>query len=133
MDATAISGRRHGLAQWAGLGGIAYVVLFIVGAILAFGDQPDTSGPQAAVVEFYQDSGNRDKIGFGWLIIILGLFFFLWFLSALRQALHRIDGDGFLTTLATVGGAVYASLALTSVAVNAAIKTMSDDTFRDQV
>jgi len=82
MNATAISGRRHGLAQWAGLGGIAYVVLF---------------------------------------------------LSALRQALHRIDGDGFLTTLATVGGAVYASLALTSVAVNAAIKTMSDDTFRDQV
>jgi len=121
------------LEQWAGLAGIAYVVLFIVGALLALGDQPDTSESQSAVREYYADSGNRDKIGVGWALITLGLFFFLWFLSALREALRRLDADRFLTTLVTIGGGVYAALALTSVALNTAIKTMSDDTFRHQV
>jgi len=125
--------QRRGLTQWAGLGGVAYVVLFIVGGILAFGGQPDLDAPPAEVIEYFSDSGNRDKIGFGWLIIVIAVFFFLWFLAALRQALRRIDGDGFLTNVATIGGVVYASLTLAGVSFGAAVKTMSDDTYRDQV
>jgi hypothetical protein len=56
--------------------------------------------------------------------------FFLWFLGSLRQRLRRLDGDGFLTGLATIGGAVYASLALAGVSVFMAITTMSDDTYK---
>jgi hypothetical protein len=125
--------QRRGLTQWAGLGGVAYVVLFIVGGILAFGGQPDLDAPPAEVIEYFSDSGNRDKIGFGWLIIVIAVFFFLWFLAALRQALRRIDGDDFLTNVATIGGVVYASLTLAGVSFGAAVKTMSDDTYRDQV
>jgi hypothetical protein len=125
--------RRRGLERWAGLGAVAYVVLFVVGAILAFGGQPDGDASPGEVTAYFGDSGHRDKISFGWVLIVLGLFFFLWFLSALRQTLRRIDGDGFLTTLATVGGVVYAALAAAGIAVNAAIKTMSDDTYRDRV
>jgi hypothetical protein len=109
------------------------VVLFGVGSILAFGGQPNTSESQAAVVAYYADSGHRDKIAVGWLLVVLGVFFLLWFLGALRQALRRIDGDGLLATLATIGGTVYASLALTGASLNTAIKTMSDDTFRHRV
>jgi hypothetical protein len=122
----------RGIERWAGLGGVLYVVLFVAGGILAFGG-PDIDEPPAEFVSYYGDSGNRDQVGFGWALIVLGLFFFLWFLSALRQFLRRIDGDGFLTTLATLGGLAYASLTLAGISVHAAPATMSESTFRDRV
>ena len=64
---------------------------------------------------------------------MLGVFFFLWFLTALVQVLRSIDADGFLTTLATVGGAAYAALALAGISLWTAIATMSDDTFHHQI
>jgi hypothetical protein len=133
MNAAARTGRRPGLERWAGLGAVAYVVLFAVGAILGFGDQPNTNSPPEEVIAYYRDAGNRDKINLGWLLVILGVFFLLWFLSALRQLLRRIDPDGFLGTLAVLGGVLYGTATLVGISVNAAIKTMSDDTFRHQV
>ena len=47
--------------------------------------------------------------------------------------LSRIDGDGLVTAVATIGGAVYAGLTLAAFSLDTAIKTMSDDTFRHQV
>lgn len=125
--------RGRGLEQWAGLGAVAYVVLFIVGAILAFGGQPNGDADPATVQAYFADSGHRDRISVGWILIVLGLFFFLWFLSSLRQTLRRLDGDGFLATLATIGGTIYAALALAAISVDMAIRTMSDDTFQDTV
>jgi hypothetical protein len=44
---------RRGLGQWAGLAGIAYVVLFIIGAILSYGGgQPDTGSPPEELVSY---------------------------------------------------------------------------------
>jgi hypothetical protein len=64
----------------------------------------------------------------------LGLFFFLWFLSALRQGVRRLEvDDGFLTGLTTIGGVVYASLTLAALAVETGIRTMSDDTYHHTV
>ena len=133
MSEQAVGARRRGLEQWAGLGSVAYVVLFVVGISLAEGGQPDTGDEPAKVVRYYMDSGHRDKIQVGWVLTVLGLFFFLWFLTSLRLTLRRLDGDGFLTTLATLGGGVYAALALAAMAVNVAIKTMSDDMYRHAV
>jgi hypothetical protein len=125
--------RPRGIQRWAGLGGILYVALFIGGSVLTFINAPTGDDPPAKYVSFYGDSGHRDRISVGWLLVVLGVFFFLWFLSALRQVLRSIDIDGFLTTLATVGGAVYAALALAGISVWTAIATMSDDTFHHQV
>jgi hypothetical protein len=130
---TPSAGLRRGIEQWAGLGGVAYVVLFIVGIILAVGGQPDTNSDPETIQRYYADAGHRDRVSFGWILIVLGLFFFLWFLSSLRQTLRRFDGDGFLTTLASIGGVVYAALALAAIAINHALKTMSDDTYRKTV
>jgi hypothetical protein len=121
------------LERWAALGGALYVALFVAGSILLFSGVPDGDATPSEVARWYADSGHRDRINVGWILVGLGLFFFLWFLAALRNALLRLVGDGFLTTLATVGGAVSAALALTSVALNNAIRTMSDDTYRHQV
>jgi hypothetical protein len=133
MSAVTPSARPRGLEQWAGLGGIAYVVLFVGGVILGDAGVPDFDAAPAKVIDYYQDSGHRDKVFIAWILVVLGVFFFLWFLSALRQIVRRIDGDGFLTGLVTAGGAVYAALTLTAISVETAVKTMSDDTFHDQV
>jgi hypothetical protein len=123
-----------GLARWAALGGIVYVVLFIVGTIVLFSGSPDGDASPTKVIAWYSDSGHRDRVNIGWILGGLGVFAFLWFLSSLRRVIRRLEGeDGFLTALTTIGGAVYATLALAALALNNGIRTMSDDTYRHQV
>ena len=80
MTATAPA-RRGGLERWAGLGGIAYAVLFVVGGFVSFNGQPDTDSPPAKIISYYSDSGHRDKIALGWLLVLVGVFFFIWFVE----------------------------------------------------
>src|SRR4051794_279840 len=127
----AVGGR--GLERWAGLAGILYVVLFIAGVVLGYNGQPDTDSAPAKLVAYYSKASHRDKINWGWLLVIIAVFFLIWFIGGLRQTLNRLDPAGNLSVVATVGGAVYAALTLAGVSVNAAIKTMSDDTFHHQV
>jgi hypothetical protein len=125
---------RADLARWAALGGILYVVLFVIGTILLYDGTPDSSSSPAKIIAYYSDSGHRDKISIGWIVGGLGVFFFLWFLSALRRTVRRLEGeDGFLTALTTIGGAIYATLAFAALAINMGIRTMSDDTFHHTV
>jgi hypothetical protein len=122
------------LARWGALGGILYVVLFVIGTIVMFDGEPGSDASPAKVIAYYSDSGHRDKIGIAWIIAGLGVFFFLWFLSALRRTIRRLEGeDGFLTALTTIGGAIYATLAFAAIAVNMGIRTMSDDTYHHTV
>jgi hypothetical protein len=123
-----------GLARWAALGGILYVIFFIVGTIILFSGSPGGDAAPAKVIAWYSDSGHRDRINIGWIVGGLGVFFFLWFLSSLRRIIQRLEGeDGFLTALTTIGGVVYATLAFAALAVNNGIRTMSDDTYHHQV
>ena len=133
MQEAAPATRDRTGVRWAALGGVAYVVLFVVGSIVTFSGAPSGDAAPAKVVAYYSDSGNRDKVNIGWILIGLGLFAFLWFLAALRQEVRRIDGEGLLASVTGIGGTVYASLAFAAVALNAAIRTMSDDTFRHTV
>jgi hypothetical protein len=134
MNATVTTRSTAGLARWAALGGILYVILFVVGTILLFAGAPDSDASPAKVMSYYADSGHRDRIGIGWVVAGLGVFFFLWFLATLRQTVRRFEGDdGFLTALTTIGGIVYAALAFAALAVNMGIRTMSDDTYRHTV
>lgn len=131
---TIAAGRPTSLARWATLGGVLYVVLFVIGTILLYSNSPSSSSAPAKIIAWYGDSGHRTRINLGWLVAGLGIFFFLWFLSALRQAVRRWEaGDGLLTGMTTIGGAVYAALAFAAIAVNAGIRTMSDDTYHHTV
>jgi hypothetical protein len=133
MSVRATSAGRRTLEQWAGLGGVVYVALFIIGSIFLFGGQPGGDALPSEVRSYFADSGHRDKIGIGWILAGLGLFFFLWFLGSLRMRLRSLDGDGLLTSIASIGGTVYATLAFAAIAVHMGILTMSDDTYRDTV
>jgi hypothetical protein len=134
MNTMASARSSAGIARWASLGGILYVVLFVIGIIVMFDGEPDSDASPAKVIAYYSKSSHRDKISIGWIIAGLGIFAFLWFLSSLRRAVRRWEGeDGFLTALATIGGAVYAALAFAAITVNVGIRTMSDDTYHHTV
>ncbi len=134
MSTMASSRTSAVLARWASLGGILYVVLFIIGVILMFHGEPDSGSSPAKVIAYYSKSSHRDKVNIGWVITGLSIFFFLWFLAALRRTVRRLEGeDGFLTALTTIGGTIYAALAFAAIAVEAGIRTMSDDTYHHTV
>ncbi len=134
MSSLATSRPSAGIARWAALGGVAYVVLFAIGTILLFGNSPDSSSAPAKIIAYYSKSGHRDRINLGWLLAGLGILFFIWFVVALRRTVRRLEGDdGFLTALTAIGGAVYAVLALAGLAVETGLRTMSDDTYHHTV
>jgi hypothetical protein len=91
-----------------------YVVLFVVGTM-------------------YSDRGHRNEVNTGWILIGLRIFFLLWFIAALRRSVAISDREGILTTIVTIGGTIYVACALVAVALNAGIRTMSDDTFQHRV
>lgn len=131
--AVAVGQRPRSVAGWTILGGVLYVVLFVIGTIVLFDGPPDSSAAPAKVIQWYSDSGHRDRVNVGWILITLAVFFLLWFIAALRRAVSMVDGEGILTGMVAIGGSVYAALALASVALNTGIRTMSDDTYQHRV
>jgi len=121
------------LIRWAALGGIAYVVLFVIGILILYSGAPKASAAPAKVIHYYSSGSHRDKAALGGFLILVGVFFFLWFLAALRQAVRRLAGDSLLVAAATVGGAVYAAMTIAAFSIDAAIRTMSDDTYHHTV
>src|SRR5207247_6529906 len=111
VEATVAAGRSRGLARWAALGGVLYVVLFVVGTIVLFSGAPSGDASPAKVIAWYSNSGHRDRANIGWIIAGLGVFFLVWFIAALRRAVSAADGEGLLTTVSTIGGTIYAALA----------------------
>lgn len=133
MEAPAAVGRPRSAARLANLGGALYVVLFVVGTIMLFSGSPDTSSAPAKVVKWYSDSGHRDRVNIGWILLGLSLFFLLWFVAALRRAVSLVDGEGILTAVVGTGGGIYIAVAAASVALTDGIRTMSDDTYQHRV
>jgi hypothetical protein len=123
----------RGITRWAALGGALYVVLFVIGTLFMFSGAPTGDDPPRKFVEWFSDSGHRDRIHVGWVLMGLSIFFLLWFVAALRRVVAGLDTDGLLTTVVAVGGTVYAATTLVAISISDAIRTMSDDTYRHQV
>jgi hypothetical protein len=124
---------RTGIARWAALSGAVYVLLFVVGTIVLFTGSKGGDDPPATIVKWYSDSGHRDQVHFGWILIGLSIFFLLWFVAALRRSVSVRDTEGILTAIVSLGGGIYAACALVAVALNDGIRTMSDDTYQHRV
>jgi hypothetical protein len=125
--------RSRSAARWPYLGGIIYVVLFVIGTIMLFDGAPSSGAAPAKVVKWYSDSGHRDRINVGWILMGLSLFFLLWFVSALRRSVSLVDAEGVLTGVVGLGGGIYIAVAAASVALSDGIRTMSDDTYQHRV
>ena len=127
---------RGGLRLWSSLSGLVFVVLAVVGSLLLF-DGPSDSSP-AKMAAWYGSSSNRTHLNIGWILSGLALFSLIWFVAALRERVRASEQEApeqgtFLSTIVLVGGTVYVALAMTSIAIQAGIKTMSDDTYHHQV
>ena len=133
MEGSIPVGRPRTLARLAFLGGAIYVVLFVIGTVVLFSGAPNGDAAPAKVISWYSDSGHRDRVSAGWILIGLSLFFLLWFVAALRRAVSLIDGEGILTAVVGLGGGIYIALAGAAVALNVGIRTMSDDTYQHRV
>src|SRR5436190_13610544 len=135
MEAAAtVAGRpRTGFARWAALSGAVYVLLFVVGTIVFFSGAKGGDDPLDVVKKWYADSGHRNQIHAGWILIGLSIFFLLWFVAALRRAVSTIDGEGILPGIVSLGGGIYAACTIVAIGIEDGIKTMSDDTFQHRV
>mgnify|MGYP003694571655 CR=1 FL=1 len=56
MNTIAPTRSSAGLARWASLGGILYVVLFVIGVIVMFDGEPDADASPATVIAYYPDA-----------------------------------------------------------------------------
>jgi hypothetical protein len=122
------------LRAWSSLGGIAFAVLAVVGAIFLY-DGPQGSSP-AKMTAWYSSSSNRTHINIGWVLTGLALLFLIWFVAAVREriaAAEQASGGSFLSTLVTIGGTVFVAAGVCQIGIASGIKTMSDDTYHHQV
>ncbi len=132
--ATAVGGRpRTGFTRWAALSGAVYVVLFVIGTICLFSGAPSGDDAPSKFRAWFGDSGHRDRLHVGWVLIGFSLFFLLWFVAALRRSVSAGDRDGILTTVVGFGGTIYIAVTFVAIGIEDGIKTMSDDTYRHQV
>jgi hypothetical protein len=124
------------LRLWSSLGGIAFTVLAVIGAILLF-DGPSDSSP-AKMTAWYSSGSNRTHVNIGWVLTGLALLCLIWFLAGVRERIALAEqGDAangsFLSTLVTIGGAAFVAAGICLIGITAGIKTMSDDTYHHQV
>jgi hypothetical protein len=121
------------LRAWSTLGGIAFAILAVVGAVFLY-DGPSDSSP-AKMTAWYSSSGNRNHVNIGWVLVGLGLLCLIWFVAAVRERVAVAErGDGaFLSTLVTIGGTVFVAAGVCQIGIASGIKTMSDDTYHHQV
>lgn len=116
------------LARWAPAAAVTYVALFVA-AYLLTAKGPCGTGCFARttderVVAFYEDSGNRWRVGIAYLLLGVALAAFLWFLARLHAAVTEIDGGrDMLARLVLLGGGVYAALEAAGIAAYAAVAT----------
>jgi hypothetical protein len=93
------------------LTGVVAVALFLLGALIhdVIGDVPDGDAPAAEFASYYQEEDG--SIWWASLPIFIGIGFFLWFVGALRGALHEAEGGvGRLASTAHAGGIATAVL-----------------------
>ena len=124
------------LRVWSSLGGVAFSVLAVVGAVLLY-DGPQDSSP-AKMAAWYSSAGNRTHINIGWVLEGLAFLCLIWFVAGVRDRVAVAEqaatpGASFLSTLVMIGGTVFIAAGVAQVGIADGIKTMSDDTYHHQV
>ena len=124
------------LRLWSSLGGVAFTVLVVVGALLLF-DGPTDSSP-AKMTAWYSSGSNRSHVNIGWVLAGLGLLCLIWFVAGVRDriaAAEQADSTNgtFLSTVVTICGVAFVAAGVCQIGITDGIKTMSDDTYQHQV
>ena len=128
LEKTYLDVKTHGYAgqtvwleRWAPVGGIAFVVLMVVGSML-ISDVPAPDASAREIAGYLADGGNHTRNIIGAYLWVLGAGAFLWFLVRLRNDIRRAEGGtGSLSTLAFGAGVAFAAVWTVSAAGFAAV------------
>lgn len=113
--------------RWAPLSGILYAVIYVIGVVLLVFDGIDEDSDDE-IVSFFADTGNRTGHLIGFLLLAVGVVFFLLFVSTLASRLREVEAEPrILSALAFGAGAASAALLLGAGAVLSAPATAADD------
>lgn len=103
-------------ARYGAAAGIVWVALLIIGFFIVFPNPPDFDAPAGDWSRYYID--NRSDIQVGNSILVVGLFFYVWWLGSLRSGLRAAEGGtGRLSNIAF--GAGVGSLGFGLIAISA--------------
>jgi hypothetical protein len=118
------SAMRWPWERWAGVAGIVFVVLYVVGFLIG-GEPPDTD---AELMARYADSGERAKEMAAFFLIAAAALAFVVFASGLRSRLAGTDAEPrTLSSVAWAGGIAYATLVLVGNAISRATAAAAGD------
>lgn len=110
--------------------GIAAVVLWVVGSIILFSDEPGGDASPREIAAHFSDNGGRLLLGA--FLFMLGVAAFLWFVGTLRARIaQREGGIGRLAGVVLAGGVATASMAFGTVAPTAAAALQVENDDRD--
>jgi hypothetical protein len=106
-------------ARYGAATGILAVILIAVGFGIFSSDIPETDAAAQEWGSFFTD--NQDQIQTGLTIVGIGLFFYIWFLGSLRDAIAGAEGGtGRLASIAYGGGLVGAAFFVVAITSGAA-------------
>jgi hypothetical protein len=90
--------------RWGALGGVAFVVLVVIAAVIG-GSPPKPTDSALKIVKYFRD--NQDALKIGSYLNGIGLIVFLWFLATLYGRLRRAEGgSGRVSGIALTGAVV---------------------------
>jgi hypothetical protein len=119
-----------GRNRWIAVAGLIFVGLLIVA--IAIGTAPEAEKSDAAILDYYEDSGNQAKQIVAALLMTIGLTSFLVFATGLRLLLVEAGAPPPFPDLAFAGGLAFTILALAGIAVGTAVPAtfVFSDTFK---
>lgn len=96
--------------------GIVHAVLVVVGILLLVQESIDTNTDEQ-IRSYYADSGNRNAEIVGFFLVVLGVLFFLWFISVLRSRLSSAEPEPATLSFLALGAGSTAAALLIGAAV----------------
>lgn len=121
------------MARWSPLSGVVFVATWIIAVAITSGT-PSSDDSDASIVDYYNSSGHRNKDIAALFCVLVGMLFFVWFLSALRTRLARAEGKaGGLTAAAFGAGLVMTGLWFTAAAMFTSASMARADTSKFQL
>jgi hypothetical protein len=117
--------RQGGLARFAPLTGVAFVVLIVV-AVIVGGETPDNDDSVRSIVNFWKDNDTQQM--WSTLIGVWGTVLFVWFAGSLRSALRSVEVGPARLSAVSFGGALIGDVGLlTSLGLSFAAAESVDD------
>lgn len=111
--------------RWAPASGIVYVVLFVVAFIVGPGD---VGNSDEEILSYYADSGNRVSEIVAFFLVTVGLLFFIWFASTLRNRLRSVEPEPKSLSALTFGaGVASATLMMGAMSLFVAVAITAED------